>query len=75
MRQFIWVASYPHGAINVSQQHVQSSSVRQIQSTSHVAKFNANIKLNLTVGADMHKDRKPKTQPWKAFMLSMSAAT
>jgi hypothetical protein len=66
------VANPNHGNHHV-QQHVPSYSARQIQSTDKKA-VSADIKLNLDTGADMNKDRKPKTSPWKAFInLSVAA--
>ncbi|WP_124463761.1 hypothetical protein [Burkholderia cenocepacia] len=63
----MWAAIAHHGNQPVRQQTVPSYSVRQIQSTKQPA-IEADITLNLDLGADMQKVRKPKTSPWTAFI-------
>lgn len=73
MRHILWVADTHHGNQPVQPQHVPSyADRRQIQSATPTA-ITADISLNLDVGADMHKDRMPKTSPWVA-LINISAA-
>ena len=42
-------------------------SVQHVQSTETMA-FNADITLNIDLGADMQRAHKPKTSPWMALI-------
>lgn len=63
----MWAAIAHHGNQPVRQQTVPSYSVRQIQSIKQPA-IEADVTLNLDLGADMQKVRKPKTSPWTTFI-------
>ncbi|WP_250477290.1 MULTISPECIES: hypothetical protein [unclassified Caballeronia] len=66
----MWASAH-HGNQPVQQQHVPKYSVQHVQSTDTKA-FNADITLNIDLGADMPKVRKLKTSPWMA-LIKLSA--